>query len=77
MDKEYDLYDVSIKLNTAYTLLTILRDYIDEGPVKTSTDALLFANNRPRMSALAHALIDYVYDSSEMVNQLDKQAAEV
>lgn len=77
MDKEFDLYDVSIKLNTAYTLLSMLRDYIDEGPAKTSTDALLFANNQPRMSALISALVDYVYDSSEMVNQLEKLAVEV
>lgn len=77
MNKGYDLYDVSIKLNTAYTLLSMLRDYIDDEAVKTSSDALLFACNKPRMSALVHALIDYVYDSSEMVNQLEKQVSEV
>lgn len=76
MDKEYDLYDVSIKLDTANTLISMLSDYINDRPVETSSDAMLFAYNQKRMSALVYALSDYVYDSSEIVNRLDEQAEE-
>lgn len=75
MDKEYDLYDVSIKLDVANTLISMLSDYINDSPVETRSDAMLLAYNQKRMSALISALSDYVYDSSEIVNQLDKQSA--
>ena len=76
MDKEYELYDVSIKLDTANTLISMLSDYINDSSIKTSSDAILFASNQKRMSALVYALSDYVYDSSEIVNWLDEQAEE-
>lgn len=76
MEKEYDLYDVSIKLDTANTLISMLSDYINDSSIETSSDAMLFAYNQKRMSALISALSDYVYDSSEIVNRLDEQAEE-
>ncbi|MFQ9208440.1 MAG: hypothetical protein ACLR3S_04290 [Clostridium fessum] len=76
MDKEYELYDVSIKLDTANTLISMLSDYINDSSIETSGDAILFASNQKRMSALVYALSDYVYDSSEIVNRLDEQAEE-
>lgn len=76
MEKEYDLYDVSIKLDTANTLISMLSDYINDSSIETSSDAILFASNQKRMSALVYALSDYVYDSSEIVNRLDEQAEE-
>lgn len=42
MDKEYDLYDVSIKLDVANTLISMLSDYINDSPVETRSDAMLF-----------------------------------
>ena len=48
MEKEYDLYDVSIKLNTANTLISMLSDYINDSPVETSSDAILFASNQKK-----------------------------
>lgn len=72
-----DLYDASVKLHTANTLLSILRDYIYDIPTKTTMDAVLFAGNQDRMSALVGTLIDYIYDTYEIVSRLNEQTSEV